>query len=566
MSRILKLVLILVLPSLVYSPARTASKAPVRARHGMVVSASPIASQVGIDILKRGGNAVDAAVAVGFAMAVTYPQAGNIGGGGFLVFHEASTGKSHSIDYREMAPSAAHRDMYLDDNGEVAPELSTVGHLSAGVPGTVAGLLLALERHGRLDRTAVLEPAIRLAEDGFPVSYSLSESLKEDAPLLSRFPDSRRIFLRNGDYYQEGDILIQKDLAATLRLVAERGAPGFYQGAVARLVAEEMRRGGGRVTAKDMRSYRAVEREPVAGTYRGHTVVSMGPPSSGGVILLEMLNMVEPEDLSAMGHNSSAYLHQLAEVMKRAFADRARYLGDADFSPIPVRGLISKSYAKARRATINPYRAALAEELGPGDPFPYEVEETSHFSVVDREGNAVANTYTLNSGYGSGATVTGAGFLLNNEMDDFSSKPGVPNQYGLVQGEANSIAAGKRPLSAMTPTIVLQDGKVLLVAGTPGGPTIINTVFQVILNVVDHGLNVQEAVDAPRFHHQWLPDILTYERHGLIRDVEEALTAKGHVLGERTSIGDSNCIYVDPTTGVRLGAADPRRDGQAVGY
>lgn len=532
----------------------------------MVASTNPIASEVGIEILKRGGNAVDAAVAVGFALAVVEPEAGNIGGGGFLVYHEAASGRNFTIDCRETAPTRAHRDMYLDEDGEVVPDLSTIGHLSAGVPGTVAGLLLALEKHGRLARDTVLQPAIRLAEEGFPVSHELVESLKENASLLSRFPESRRIFLRNGNHFQEGEILVQRDLGATLRLIAEDGAPAFYQGRVAELLVEEIRRGEGFITREDLKSYRAVEREPLLGTYRGHTVVSMGPPSSGGIVLIEMLNMVEPEDLAYLGLNSSAYLHLLSEVMKRAYADRAHYLGDADFSPVPFRGLISKAYAEKRRAGINPNRATLASELGPGDPLPYEAGETTHFSVVDREGNAVSTSYTLNGAYGSGVTVPGAGFLLNNEMDDFSSKPGTPNQYQLIQGEANSIEAGKRPLSAMTPTIVLKDGRVLLVTGSPGGPRIINTVFQIILNVIDHGLNVQEAVDAPRFHHQWLPDVLLFERHGLVRDVGEALRAKGHTLAERTSMGDAHTIYVDPGTGMRLGAGDPRQEGSAVGY
>ena len=548
------------------TPVQTASRSPVRGEHAMVASTNPIASEVGIEILKRGGNAVDAAVAVGFALAVVEPEAGNIGGGGFLVYHEAASGRDFTIDYRETAPTRAHRDMYLDEDGEVVPDLSTIGHLSAGVPGTVAGLLLALEKHGRLARDTVLQPTIRLAEEGFPVSHELVESLEENASLLSRFPESRRIFLRNGNHFQEGEILVQRDLGATLRLIAEDGAPAFYQGRVAELLVEEIRRGEGFITREDLKSYRAVEREPLLGTYRGHTVVSMGPPSSGGIVLIEMLNMVEPEDLAYLGLNSSAYLHLLSEVMKRAYADRAHYLGDADFSPVPFRGLISKAYAEKRRAGINPNRATLASELGPGDPLPYEAGETTHFSVVDREGNAVSTSYTLNGAYGSGVTVPGAGFLLNNEMDDFSSKPGTPNQYHLIQGEANSIEAGKRPLSAMTPTIVLKDGRVLLVTGSPGGPRIINTVFQIILNVIDHGLNVQEAVDAPRFHHQWLPDVLLFERHGLVRDVGEALRAKGHTLAERTSMGDAHTIYVDPGTGMRLGAGDPRQEGSAVGY
>ena len=567
MQRTLSLTFVLLLyVNFLQTPLRTASKAPVRGAHGMVVSTSPIASEVGIEVLKKGGNAVDAAVAVGFALAVTHPSGGNIGGGGFLVFHDAASGQSFTIDYREMAPARADRNMYIDEVGEIDPELSTVGHLSAGVPGTPAGLLLALEKHGRLVRQTVLGPAIRLAEEGFPVSYALAQSLESAAPLLSRFPESRRIFLRNGNYFEEGEILVQKELGATLRLISEQGASGFYEGRTAALVAEEMKSGGGFITEEDMANYRAVERQPIVATYRGHTILSMGPPSSGGVILTEMLNMVEPEDLAYLGRNSSRYVHLLAEVMKRAFADRAHYLGDSDFSSVPVRGLISKEYARKRRAEINPDRATLATDLGPGDPLPFETEDTTHFSVVDREGNAVANTYTLNGGYGSGVTVPGAGFLINNEMDDFSSKPGVPNQYGLIQGEANSIGPRKRPLSAMTPTIVLKDEEVLLVTGSPGGPTIINTVFQIVLNVVDHELNVQQAVDSPRFHHQWLPDVLRYEEHGLVRDVEVALRSKGHRLAPRTSIGDAHSIYVDPETEIRLGAADPRMDGKAVGY
>ena len=545
---------------------QTASLPPVQGEHGMVVSAHALASQVGVDILKKGGNAVDAAVAVGFALAVVEPGAGNIGGGGFLVFHEAASGKNFTIDYRETAPNRAHRDMYLDGSGNVVPDRSTVGHLSVGVPGTVAGLLLALERHGRLVRQTVLEPAIRLAEEGFTVDADLVGSLEESASLLSRFPESRRLFLRNGNHFEEGEILVQKELGATLRLIAEHGASGFYEGKVAELLAEEMTRGGGLITLEDLKAYRALEREPVLGRYRDHTIVAMGPPSSGGIVLIEMLNMLEPQDLASLELNSSDYLHLLAEVMKRAYADRAQYLGDADFTKVPVRGLISKTYAQSRRSGINPHRTTLASQLGTGDPFPHESDQTTHFSVVDREGNAVSNTYTLNGFYGSGITVTGAGFLLNNEMDDFSTKPGVPNQFQLIQGEANAIEAGKRPLSAMTPTIVLQNSRVLLVTGSPGGPRIINTVLQVTLNVIDHRLNIQEAVDAPRFHHQWLPDVLFFERLGLVRDVREALSAKGHTLAETARIGAANSIFVDPTTQTRMGAGDPRREGKAVGY
>jgi len=546
--------------------ADAASRPPVRARQGMVVSASPIASEVGVAILKKGGNAVDAAVAVGFTLAVTYPSAGNLGGGGFMVLHLAGSGKQVAIDYRETAPQKAHRDMFLDDKNEVVPELSTIGHLSAAVPGSVAGLLLALEKYGRLDRRAVLEPAIRLAEVGFPVSDVLADSLRRAATRLGRFSESKRVFLREGRYFEEVEILVQKDLGATLRRIAEQGAGGFYEGPVARLIAEEMRRGGGLISEDDLKRYRPVEREPVRGTYRGHTVVSMPPSSSGGTILIEMLNMVEPMDLAALGHNSSAYLHVLAEVMKRAYADRAQFMGDADFTSVPVRGLTSKAYAERRGRGIDPARATPSGELGAGDPLAFESFETTHFSVMDSEGGAVSNTYTLNAGYGSGVSVTGAGFLLNDNMDNFASKRGAPNAYGLIQAEANLIGPGKRPLSSMSPTIVLREGKVLLVAGTPGGPTITNTVFQVLLNVLDHHFDVQQAVDAARIHHQWLPDEIRFEKGGLVRDVEEALKARGHALKAQELIGDAHSIYVDPETGVRMGGADPRRGGRAIGY
>jgi gamma-glutamyltranspeptidase/glutathione hydrolase len=543
-----------------------ASRTPARGQHGMVVSVCPIASKIGVDILKQGGNAMDAAVAVGFALAVTWPSAGNIGGGGFMIVHDAHSGEDVAIDYREMAPAAAHRDMYLDSNGQLDADRSTRGHLAVGVPGTVGGLLLVLERYGALDRRTVLAPAIRLADEGFPVSYHLARSLKGGKGRLGDFPESKRIFLDEGRFYQEGDLLVQKDLAKMLRLIAARGREGFYDGEVARLVAEEMKTHGGAITADDMKNYRPKVREPVVGTYRGHTVVSMPPPSSGGTILIEMLNMIEPEDVASLGHNSSAGIHMLTEVMKRAFADRAEFMGDADFSPVPYRALITKSYARKRRVGIDAKRATPSKRIRNGKPQPAESEETTHFSVIDKDGNAVSNTYTLNSSYGSGVAVTGAGFLLNNQMDNFAAKVGSPNQYGLLQGEANAIEAGKRPLSSMSPTIVLQDSKVRLVAGTPGGPTIINTVFQVIVNVVDHQMTIQEAVDAPRVHHQWMPDRLRFERKGLVRDVRETLEAKGHDLEVSSPIGDAHAIYVDPKTGIRLGGADPRRGGEAAAY
>ncbi len=565
MNRSLCLALVVVLLVGFESTDRSASREPVQGKHGMVVSVSQHASEAGVEILKKGGNAVDAAVAVGFALAVTWPAAGNLGADGFMVVHDAS-GRNVAIDYRAMAPHRATRDMYLDEKGHVRLDLLRMGHMSSAVPGAVAGLLLALETHGTMDRQTVLAPAIRLAEEGFEVDQYLAASLREAEGRLSPFPESRRIFLRDGRYYEPGDRFVQPELAAVLRLIADQGAKGFYEGRVAGLIADEMRRGGGIIDEQDLRGYRALAREPVVGTYRGHTIVSMPPPSSGGAALVEMLNMVEPYDLAALGHNSSAHLHLITEVMKRAYADRAEFMADADFAPVPVRGLISKRYAELRRKGIDPLRATPSTEIRAGDPLPFESESTTHFSIVAADGSAVSNTYTLKSLYGSGVTIPGAGFLMNDEMDNFTVKVGEPNAFGLIQAAANAIEPGKRPLSSMTPTIVLENGQVRLVVGTPGGSTIINTVFQVIMNVVDFGLDAQEAVDAPRIHHQWLPDVLVYERHGPVKDVREALERRGHTLRERAMIGDSHIIVVDAKSGLRLGGADPRRGGHAVGY
>ena len=543
-----------------------ASRPPARGESGMVVTASPPATQVGVEILRRGGNAVDAAVAVGFALAVTYPTAGNLGGGGFMIVHKASSGGNFAIDYREKAPALAHRDLYLDESGDVVEGLSTDSHLSVAVPGTVAGLLLALERHGELDRKTVLAPAIRLARDGFTVNAALAASLQRSGKRLGRHPESRRIFLRDGIPWKEGAIFVQPELAQTLQRISEHGTDDFYRGRTADLLVAEMKGGGGLVSHADLESYEPKERTPVLGSYRGHTVVSMPPPSSGGAVLIEMLNLLEPLDLAELGQGSSAYIHTLTAAMKRAFADRAELLGDPDFVEVPVAGMTSKAYAEERWRDFDPERTHSSAELGAGRPFAYESEETTHFSIVDKAGNAVSNTYTLNYGYGSAITVPGAGFLLNNIMDNFSSKTGVPNGYGLIQGEANSIAAGKRPLSSMTPTILLEGDQVRLVVGSPGGPTIINTVLQVILDVVDHGFNVQEAVDEPRFHHQWLPDRIDHEKRAFSADVIHGLERRGHELKQRSAIGDAHAIYADKETGMRLGGADPRRGGNALGY
>lgn len=552
--------------------ANAASRPPVRARNGMVASTSRIASEVGVDILKRGGNAVDAAIAVGFALAVTWPAAGNLGGGGFMLIR-LKDGRTTAIDYREMAPLAASRDMYLDRNGNLiqGEGSSLVGYRASGVPGTVAGMALALQKYGsgRFTWAQLLEPARRLAAEGFAVDYRLARSLRASADLLGRYEDSRRIFLRDGKFYEEGEIIRQTDLAATLARLQKQGPREFYEGETARLIAEDMKRHNGTITLEDLRGYVAKERVPVSSTYRGYKIISMPPPSSGGVVLIEMLNILEGFDLGRMGWASSEKYHVMTEAMRRAFADRAEYMGDADFVNVPVAGLIDKSYAAKLRATINPERASTSAEVKAGKPAGAEAEETTHFTVVDREGNVVANTYTLNGSYGSGVVAKGTGVLLNNEMDDFAAKPGVPNMFGLIQGERNAIAPKKRPLSAMTPTIVLRpDGSFYFTVGSPGGPTIINTVLQVIVNIIDHGMNIQQAIDAPRIHHQWLPDELVYEPYGLAEDTKRALEARGHKLTARPRyMGDAEGIMREEKTGVLLGATDPRlSDGPAVGY
>ncbi len=544
-----------------------ASRAPVRGDHAMVVSTETHATEAGIEMLKKGGNAIDAAVAVGFALAVTHPAAGNLGGGGFMLIRLAGTGETVAIDYREMAPAAASRNMYLDERGNIIPDSSTIGYRASGVPGTVAGLTFALEKYGTLKLPDVMAPAIALARDGVALSYFESQSLRNSRKLLGRFSETKRIYLRGGNYYAPGERFVQPELANSLAGIARNGAKEFYEGSIAQQIAQDMSAHGGLITTEDLKNYRVFTRKPIEGTYRGFRIYSMPPPSSGGVALVEMLNILEAYPLERYGQGSSRTLHLLAEAMKLAFADRAEFLGDADFVRIPVAGLISKRYAEERRAAIDPFLASDAVKLGHGKPDLFESEQTTHFSVVDKDGNAVANTYTLNGGFGSGVTIPGTGILMNNEMDDFSSKPGSPNAYGLVHGEANSIAPKKRPLSAMTPTIVLRDGKLFMVLGSPGGPTIINTVLQTLVNVIDFKMTIQEAVDAPRIHHQWMPDKLVVERIGFADDVLQALRSRGHNLDTgRRSLGDCHAILIEPESGVRLGAADPRLDGRAVGY
>jgi len=541
---------------------------PVAARHGMVVTSEPLATDAGVEILQAGGNAVDAAVAVGFALAVTYPYAGNIGGGGFMLVRMA-TGDAAFIDYREEAPGAATRNMYLDAKGELIPDASIVGARAVGVPGTVAGLALAEQKYGKLGLARVMAPAIRLAAEGFPVSYALARSLRGDRALLEEFEASRRIFLHEGKLYEPGEIFKQPELADTLRLIALTGPDGFYRGPTAQALVDTMTKYSGLITLADLEQYRAKVREPLVGHFRGYTILSAPPPSSGGVALVEMLNVLEPLDLGAPDSYHSIEL--MTETMRRAYADRAAYLGDADFVPVPVKSLTGTDYAAKLRAEIlaskpdSPVKAGLSAA-------PTEGGQTTHFSVVDADGNAVSNTYTLNAGYGSGVTVEGAGFLLNDEMDDFASKPGVPNMFGLIQSEANAIAPRKRPLSSMTPTIVLEDRdagsvpRVRLVLGSPGGGTIINTVLEVLLNILAFKMDVREAVTAPRFHHQWMPDVLEMEDWGFSADTLDKLKEAGYKLRVRGRIGECQAITVDPATQWRFGAADPRGDGKAAGY
>ena len=532
----------------------------------MVGSTDEFASRAGLHILQHGGNAIDAAVAVGFALAVTHPAAGNLGGGGFMVIRMAD-GRETTIDYREVAPAGALRDMFLDSAGEPVSDRSLVGPLASGVPGSVAGMALAHRRYGRLPLAVVMAPAIALARDGFDVSWALADSLKSAQSLLARFPGSARAFQRaDATMPGPGDRLVQPDLATTLTLIAEQGPDAFYKGAIADLIAAEMARSGGLITKADLAAYTARERPPIIGTYRGYRVISMPPPSSGGIALVQLLNILESFPLADYGHNSSRAIHLVAEAARRVYADRSEWLGDPDFFKVPVTGLLSRRYADTLRRGISETRATPSQEVKPGQPRDFEQSDTTHYSVVDAEGNAVATTTTLNGSYGSGQIVAGAGFLLNNEMDDFSAKAGTPNMFGLIGGEANAVGPGKRMLSSMTPTILVKDGKTRLVVGSPGGSRIITTVLQVVLNVLDFKMNVQEAVDAPRFHHQWLPDAIRLERQGFPADVVTALEAMGHTTEVGDDMGDVHAIMIDEATGLRLGASDPRLDGRTLGY
>src|SRR5919107_155556 len=551
--------------------ARAASRQPVRAPHGMVASTDRTASQVGVDVLRRGGNAVDAAIAVAFALAVVYPAAGNLGGGGFMMIR-LKDGRTTAIDYREMAPAAAHRDVYLDKNGNLIEGEggSLVGYRAAGVPGTVRGMELALKKYGsgKLTWSQLVEPARQLAGRGFVVTHELARSLYANREYLEKYAETKRIYLKGGKFYQEGELFQQPELAATFARLQRFGPNEFYDGETARMIVADIKRNNGLMTIDDLHGYVAKERTPVRGNYRGYEIISMPPPSSGGAVLIQMLNILEGFDLQKLEASSSDRYHLMAEAMRRAFADRAEYMGDSDFVKVPIPGLIDKAYAATLRATINTERASTSTEVRAGRPAGYESDETTHFTVVDADGNAVSNTYTLNNSYGSAAVAKGTGILLNDEMDDFAAKPGTPNLYGLIQGERNAVAPRKRPLSAMTPTIVLRkDGSLWFAVGSPGGPTIINTVLQVITNIIDFDMNIQQAIDAPRIHHQWLPDEITYEPFGLSADTFRALEQKGHrLVAKPRYMGDAQGIMIEEDTGVRLGASDPRNYGEPVGY
>lgn len=534
---------------------------PYRTKHAMVVAEEPLAADVGARILSSGGNAVDAAVATAFALAVTHPTAGNLGGGGFMLVRMAD-GRTSFIDFREKAPANASRNMYIDPEGKATRD-SLDGWRASGVPGTVRGLALAHRRFGGKSWKSNLRPAIRLASSGFEVSYGFAQSLNAAAKRLTRYPESKRIFVKDGGW-QPGDRLRQRDLGRTLSRIARRGARGFYEGKTARLLAGAMQANEGTITLEDLKAYSAVEREPLTGKYKEYEVVTAPPPSSGGIGILQMLAVLEGTGYEKSGWGSAAHIHWVVEAMRRFYADRSEYIADPDFFKVPVRSLLNPKYTEQLRRSIDPDRASTSDGIRPGALPAVESEETTHVSVIDKDGNAVSMTYTLNGGYGSGVTPPGLGFLLNNEMDDFASKPGSPNMYGLVQGEANAIQPGKRPLSAMTPTMLLKQGRLYMVVGGPGGGRIISSVLQTILNHVDFSLNVRDAVDAPRFHHQWKPDQITIER-GFSPDTLKLLEQRGHKLQNTSSIARIFAIIVQPD-GWLQGAADGRGYGKASGY
>jgi gamma-glutamyltranspeptidase/glutathione hydrolase len=532
-------------------------------KNGMVVSANSYASDVGLAILKKGGNAVDAAVAVQFALAVVYPNAGNIGGGGFMVYRPAK-GDANTLDFREKAPSKANKDMYLDSLGNPITELSLTGHLAAGVPGSVAGMWAAHQKYGKLDWKSLLTPAINLAENGFEISERQAKELNANDSIFRALNPDKEYLLNPLKNWKEGDELIQKDLAKTLKLIQEKGRNGFYKGETADLIEKEMKQNGGIITKADLENYEAIWRKPLIGNYKGYKVIAMPPPSSGGIALLQLLNMIEGYDLSKYPLHSDSSIQLSVEAERRVYADRATHIGDPDFYRVPTQNLLNKTYLTNRMDNFSWNKATLSSTIPAGD-FTKESEQTTHFSIVDKEGNAVSLTTTLNGSYGAKVFVNGAGFLLNNEMDDFSVKPGTPNMYGLVGGAANAIAPNKRMLSSMTPTILEKNGELFMVVGTPGGSTIITTVFQTIVNVIDYKMTMQAAVNAKRFHHQWLPDVVEYEADAVDSLTLKKLTSKGYQLKQRGAVGRCDAILKNKW-GYFEGGADPRGDDAKRGY
>lgn len=539
-----------------------ATQAPVWNDKGLVASTSPLASEVGAQVLRDGGTAADAAVAVAFALAVTWPSAGNIGGGGFALVHDAAKGESNFIDYRETAPAAAGADFYLDDKGEAKTEESRIGYRAAGIPGSVAGMALLHKKYGKLPWKRLVEPARLLASKGFIVDATLAESLERAQKRLEKFPESRKIFLNKNRSWQRGERFIQKDLAKTLQLIQTKGAEGFYKGAFAKQMAAQIKQNGGVITEADLAGYKAVERKPLQKAWREYEIITSPPPSSGGAVLLAILGMLEKDKIEDMGPGSADYLHLLVESMKKAFADRSVWFGDPDFVANPIEKLLDPTYLAKRRGEISMTKAA--HDVKPGE-LPDEKLETTHFTIRDRHGMAISNTYTLNGSYGSGVVVKGTGILLNNEMDDFTSKVGTSNMFGLKQGSRNLIAPGKRPLSSMTPTFVLKGKDLVLALGAPGGPTIINSVTQTILHRLVFKMDIQQAADTPRFHHQWQPDKIWWEPFGLNADTRKILESRGHIFGEQArEFGDIQAIAWDDERKLWTGAADSRNGGSVA--
>ena len=558
--------LFLVLFLLTLTTSTTLPQGSVTSQNGMVVTAEPIATRVGVQILKSGGNAIDAGVAAGFALAVTYPTAGNIGGGGYMVLH-LKNGENIAIDFREKAPLSAHKNMYLNKKGDFDSSMSQENATSSGVPGSVAGLIYALKKYGTMSLKDVITPAIQLAENGFILSHASVQSIESEGNALRKFESTRKIFYKNEIPYKAGDLFIQKDLAKTLSSIRDNGIDGFYKGEVASLIVKQMKNNGGFITEDDLLKYQVVEKKALQGTYRGYDIVTMPPSSSGGIALIEMLNILENYDLSKEDWGSAGYYQKLVETMKRAYADRSEYLGDPAFVKVPQEWLTSKEYAKKLFSKINKKSVIASKYIKPGKikKIAHESEQTTHYSIMDRFGNAVSVTTTLNSTFGSKLVVDGAGFLLNNEMDDFSAKPGVPNQFGLIGGAANAIAPEKRMLSSMTPTIILKNGVPVIVVGSPGGSTIITAVLQVVINCIDFRMNIREAIDRPRIHHQWYPDIVDYEPYSLPKEVIFKLKNKGYVLGKKRKLGLVEAISYDNKTNIFFGATDSRGSGLAEG-